>query len=43
MENTGRPEVMRTSTSTGRASMPTNASVEIWPYMPPPNRVGSPD
>ena len=28
-----RPGVMRTCTSTGRASMPTNASVEICPYM----------
>ena len=26
-------EVIRTSTWTGRASMPTNATVEMWPYM----------
>jgi hypothetical protein len=34
-----RPPLIRTCTSTGRASMPTKASVEIWPYMDtPPNR-----
>src|SRR5262249_419657 len=36
MAKTCCPPLIRTCTSTAFASMPTNATVEIWPYMAPP-------